>query len=154
MVNVRSGLILNNYMLPNSIDIQPPYARKERVFIARHKDSRPDSIYIQKRDFNSKGLIERETWKLNNGHEIIDVDDAQYISQKNAEELQMQALEPSALMKFAKQYDYFGDKGRICLLYNKRIYYSSIIVKIIPPLSEDFEPEYDIRQDFEDFRNT
>src|SRR4030042_2926672 len=105
MVNVRLRLILNNYMLPNSIDIQPPYARKKRVFIARHQDSRPDSFYIQNRDFNSKGLIERETWKFNNGQEIIDVDDAQYISQKNAEELQMQAIEPSALMKFAKQYD-------------------------------------------------
>ena len=140
-------------MVMNSIDIQPPYARKKRVFVAKHKD-RPDSNYIQKRDFNRQGLIEKESWKLDNGQAIIDLDDAQYISQKNAEELQMQALEPSALMKFAKQYDYFGNKGRICLLYNKRIYYSSIIVKIIPPLSEDFEPEYDIRQDFEDFRNT
>ena len=139
-------------MLTNSIDIQPPYARKKRVFIARHKDSRPDSIYIQKRDFNSKGLIERETWKLNNSQEIIDLDDAQYISQKNAEELQMQALEPSALMKLAKQMDYIGDKGQMCLLYKNKIYYSSIIVKIIPPLSEDFEPEYDISQDFEDFK--
>ena len=140
-------------MVMHSIDIQPPYARKKRVFIAKHKD-RPDSNYIQQRDFNRKGLIERETWKLDNGKAIIDLDDAQYISQKNAEELQMQALEPSALMKLAKQYDYSGSNGRICLLYNKRIYYSSIIVDIIPPLSEDFEPEYDIRQDFEDFRKS
>ena len=139
-------------MIMDSIDIQPPYARKKREFIARHKDSRPDSIYIQKRDFNSKGLLERETWKLDNGKEIIDLDDAQYISQNNAEELQMQALEPSALMKLAKQQDYYGNKGRICLLYNKKIYYSSIIVEIIPPLREDFEPEYDISQDFEDFK--
>ena len=139
-------------MIMDSIDIQPPYARKKRVFIARHKDSRPDSNYIQKRDFNSKGLLERETWKLDNGQEIIDLDDAQYISQNNAEELQMQALEPSALMKLAKQQDYYGNKGRICLLYNKKIYYSSIIVEIIPPLREDFEPEYDISQDFEDFK--
>ena len=135
----------------HSIDIQPPYARKKRVFIAKHKD-RPDSNYIQKRDFNRQGLIEKETWKLDNGQAIIDLDDAQYISQKDAEELQMQVLEPSALMKLAKQMDYYGSKGRICLLYHKKIYYSSIIVKIIPPLSEDFEPEYDIRQDFEDFR--
>jgi len=135
----------------DSIDIQPPYARKKRVFIARHKD-RPDSIYIQKRDYNRKGLIEKETWKLDNGQEIIDLDDAQYISQNNAEELKMQTLEPSALMKLAKQKDYYGNKGQICLLYNKRIYYSSIIVEIIPPLIEDFEPEYDISQDFEDFK--
>ena len=139
-------------MIMDSIDIQPPYARKKREFIARHKDSRPDSIYIQKRDFNSKGLLERETWKLDNGQEIIDLDDAQYISQNYAEELQMQALEPSALMKLAKQQDYYGNKGQICLLYNKKIYYSSIIVEIIPPLREDFEPEYDISQDFEDFK--
>ncbi len=138
-------------MIMDSIDIQPPYARKKRVFVARHKD-RPDSNYIQQRDYNRQGLIERETWKLDNGKEIIDLDDAQYISQKNAEELKMQTLEPSALMKFAKQYDYYGNKGQMCVLYNNRIYYSSIIVKIIPPLSEDFEPEYDIRQDFEDFR--
>jgi hypothetical protein len=121
------------------------------VFIAKHKE-RPDSNYIQKRDFNRQGLIEKESWKLDNGQAIIDLDDAQYISQKDAEELQMQVLEPSALMKLAKQKDYYGDKGRICLLYNNKIYYSSIIVDIIPPLSEDFEPEYDIRQDFEDFR--
>jgi hypothetical protein len=138
-------------MIMDSIDIQPPYARKKRVFIARHKD-RPDSIYIQKRDYNRKGLIEKETWKLDNGQEIIDLDDAQYISQNNAEELKMQTLEPSALMKLAKQKDYYGNKGQICLLYNKRIYYSSIIVEIIPPLIEDFEPEYDISQDFEDFK--
>ena len=138
-------------MVMDSIDIQPPYARKERVFIAKHKD-RPDSIYIQKRDFNRKGLIERETWKLNNGQEIIDLDDAQYISQKNAEELKLQTLEPFALMKLAKQQDYYGNKGQMCVLYNNRIYYSSIIVEIIPPLSEDFEPEYDISQDFEDFK--
>ncbi len=137
-------------MIKDSIDIQPPYARKKRIFIAKHKD-RPDSNYIQERHFNQKGLMEREIWKLDNGQEIIDLDDAQYISQKNAEELQMQALEPSALMKMAKQIEYYGDKGRICLLYNRKIYYSSIINDIIPPLKEDFEPEYDISQDFEDF---
>jgi len=140
-------------MVMHSIDIQPPYARKKRVFVAKHKD-RPNSNYIQKRDFNRKGLIEKESWKLDNGQAIIDLDDAQYISQKDAEELQMQVLEPTALMRLAKQKDYAGNKGRICLLYNKKIYYSSIIVDIIPPLSEDFEPEYDIRQDFEDFRKS
>ena len=140
-------------MVMDSIDIQPPYARKKRVFIARHKD-RPNSNYIQKRDYNRNGLIERETWKLDNGKEIIDLDDAQYISQKNAEELKMQTLEPAALMKLAKQMDYYGDKGQICVLYKNKIYYSSIIVNIIPPLSEDFEPEYDISQDFEDFRKS
>jgi len=137
-------------MIKDSIDIQPPYARKKRIFIAKHED-RPDSNYIQERHFNQKGLLEREIWKLDNGQEIIDLDDAQYISQKNAEELQMQALEPDALMKMAKQIEYYGDKGRICLLYNKKIYYSSTINDIIPPLKEDFEPEYDISQDFEDF---
>ena len=140
-------------MIMDSIDIQPPYARKKRVFVARHKD-RPDSNYIQQRDYNRKGLIERETWKLDNGKQIIDLDDAQYISQKDAEELKMQALEPTALMKLAKQKDYYGEKGQILLLYNKKIYYSSVIVEIIPPLIEDFEPEYDISQDFEDFRKT
>ena len=140
-------------MVMDSIDIQPPYARKKRVFIARHKE-RPNSNYIQKRDYNRNGLIERETWKLDNGKEIIDLDDAQYISQKNAEELKMQTLEPAALMKLAKQMDYYGDKGQICVLYKNKIYYSSIIVNIIPPLSEDFEPEYDISQDFEDFRKS
>ncbi len=140
-------------MVMDSIDIQPPYARNKRVFIARHKD-RPDSNYIQKRDFNRKGFIERETWKLDNGQAIIDLDDAQYISQNHAAELQLQALEPSALMKLAKQQDYYGNKGRMCVLYNNRIYYSSIVVKIIPPLREDFEPEYDISRDFEDFRKS
>jgi hypothetical protein len=137
-------------MIMDSIDIQPPYARKKRVFISRHKE-RPDSKYIQKRDYDRKGLIERETWKLDNGKVIIDLDDAQYISQKNAEELKMQTLEPSALMELAKKMDYYGDKGQICFLYNNKIYYSSVIDKIVPPLVEDFEPEYDISQDFEDF---
>ena len=137
-------------MIRDSIDIQPPYARKKRVFVAKHKD-RPDSNYIQQRDFSRQGLIEREIWRLDNGQEIIDLDDAQYISQKDAEELQLQVLEPSALMKLAKQKEYYGEKGRMCMLYNKKIYYSSIINEIIPPPKEDFEPEYDIRQDFEDF---
>ena len=137
-------------MIKDSIDIQPPYARKKRIFIAKHKD-RPDSNYIQDRHFNQRGIIERETWKLDNGQEIIDLDDAQYISQKSADELQIQALEPIALMKLAKQIDYFGNKGRICFFYNKKIYYSSMINEIIPPIEDDFEPEYDISQDFEDF---
>ena len=93
----------------------------------------------------------RETWKLNNGKEIIDLDDAHYISQKNAEELKMQTLEPKAIMKMAKQTDYYGEKGKICMLYKNKIYYSSVIIDINPPLVEDFEPEYDISQDFEDF---
>ncbi|MBN2181855.1 MAG: hypothetical protein JW715_08055 [Sedimentisphaerales bacterium] len=63
----------------------------------------------------------------------------------------MQALEPSALMKLAKANEYYGEKGRLCLLYNNKIYYSSVIDAIIPPPKEDFEPEYDISQDFEDF---
>ena len=138
----------------DSIDIQPPYARKKRVFIARHKDSRPDSIYIQERVFNKNGILEREIWKLDNGQEVIDLDDAQYISQNNAEELQMQALEPSALMKLAKKQDFFENKGIICVLYQGGIFYSSTIVEIDPPLKEDFEPEYDISQDFEDFKKT
>ena len=140
-------------MIMDSIDIQPPYARKKRIFIARHKD-RPDSNYIQKRDYNRKGLIARETWKLDNGRQIIDLDDAHYISHKDAEELKMQTLEPAALMKLAKQRDYYKDKGQICFLYDNRIYYSSVIDEIIPPLIEDFEPEYDISQDFEDFKKS
>ena len=140
-------------MIMYSIDIQPPYARKKRIFIARHKD-RPDSKYIQKREYNRQGLIEREIWRLDNGKEIIDLDDAQYISQKDAEELKMQTLEPPALMKLAKQKDYYGKKGQICVLYKNKIYYSSVIVDIFPPLVEDFEPEYDISQDFEDFRKS
>ena len=136
-------------MVKDSIDIQPPFAKKKREFVSRN-----NSIYTQRREFDRKGLLEKETWKLDNGQEIIDLDDAQYISQNNAEELQMQVLEPSALMKLAKQKDFYGNKGRICLLYNKRIYYSSIIVEITPPLREDFEPEYDISQDFEDFKKS
>ena len=68
----------------HSIDIQPPYARKKRVFVAKHKD-RPNSNYIQKRDFNRKGLIEKEAWKLDNGQAIIDFDDAQYVPQRPSE---------------------------------------------------------------------
>ncbi len=68
MGNVRSRLILN--MITDSIDIQPPYARNKRVFIARHKD-RPDSNYIQKRDFNRQGLIEKESWKLDNVRQLL-----------------------------------------------------------------------------------
>ena len=139
-------------MIKDSIDIQPPFAKKKREFIAKHKDSRPDSIYIQQREFNKKGILERETWKLDNGQEVIDLDDAQYISNNKAEELKMQALEPSALMKLAKKQDYFGDKGIMCVLYQKKIYYSSTIVEISPPFEEDFESEYDLSQDFEDFK--
>ena len=139
-------------MVKDSIDIQPPFAKKKREFIARHKDSRPDSIYIQKRVFNKRGLLERETWKLDNGQEVIDLDDAEYISQNKAEELKMQTLEPSALMKLAKKQDYFGNKGRMCVLYQGEIFYSSTIVEIDPPFKEDFESEYDISQDFEDFK--
>jgi len=135
-------------MVKDSIDIQPPFAKKRRAFIARHKDSRPDSIYTQKRDFNNKGLLEKETWKLDNGREVIDLDDAAYISKDKSEKLRMETLEPSALMKLAKQQDYTGEKGLICFLRGGQIYYSSNIVEVDPPFKEDFEPEYDISQDF------
>ena len=125
-------------MIKDSIDIQPPFAKKKREFIARHKDSRPDSIYTQKRDFNNKGLLEGETWKLDNGQEVIDLDDAAYISKNKAEELKMQTLEPSALMELAKKQDCFENKGRLCMLYQGEIFYSSTIVEINPPFKEDF----------------
>ena len=139
-------------MIKDSIDIQPPFAKKKREFIGRHKDSRPDSIYTQKRDFNNKGLLERETWKLDNGQEVIDLNDAAYISRDKAEKLKMETLEPSALMRLAKKQDYTGEKGLICLLYGGKVYYSSTIVEVNPPFEEDFVPEYDISRDFEDFR--
>lgn len=135
-------------MIKDSIDIQPPFAKKKREFIARHEDSRPDSIYTQRRDFNNKGLLERETWKLDNGQEVIDLEDAAYISKDQSEKLKMETLEPSALMKLAKKQDYFGKDGLICFLRGEEIYYSSKIVEIDPPFEEDFEPEYDISQDF------
>ena len=139
-------------MVKDSIDIQPPFAKKKREYIAQHDDSRPDSIYIQKRQFDRKGVLEKETWKLDNGKEIIELDDAAYISRKNAEELRMQTLEPSALMRLAKKQDCFENNGIMCVLYQGTIFYSSTIVEIEPPFKEDFEPEYDISQDFEDFK--
>lgn len=139
-------------MLTNSIDIQPPFAKKKREFIAKHKDSRPDSIYIQRRAFNNKGLLERETWTLDNSQEVIDLDQAQYVSQNRAKELQMQALEPSAVMRLAKQQDYYGDAGKLCILYQNKVFYSSIISEIVPPFKEEIEPEYDLSKDFENFR--
>ena len=136
-------------MIKDSIDIQPPFAKKKREFIARHEDSRPDSIYIQKRHFNHRGLLERETWKLDNGQDVIVLDDAAYISKDKSESLKMETLEPSALMRLAKKQDYTGEKGLICFLHGGQIYYSSKIVEVDPPFEEDFEPEYDISQDFE-----
>ena len=141
-------------MAKHSVDIQPPFAKKRREFIAAHKNSpvpRPDSIYIQQREFDRKGLLARTTWQLDNGREVIDLDDAAYVSEKKVEELKMQSLEPAAIMKLAHQEDYMGDDGKMCLLYHGEIYYSSTISEINPPLKTDFEPEYDISQDFKDF---
>ena len=135
-------------MVKDSIDIQPPYAKKRREFIARHKNSRPDSIYTQKRDFNNRGLLEKETWKLDNGRQVLDLDEAVYISKEAAEKLRMETLEPSALMRLAKKNDYTAKNGLICFLYGGQIYYSSPIVEVNPSFEEDFEPEYDISQDF------
>ena len=135
-------------MVKDSIDIQPPFAKKKREFIARHKDFRPDSIYTQKREFDKKGLLERETWKLDNGQQVIVLDEAAYISRDKAEKLRMETLEPPALMRLAKKQDYTGKNGLICFLHARQIYYSSEIVEVNPPFEEDFEPEYDISQDF------
>ncbi len=128
-------------MVKDSIDIQPPFAKKKREFIARHKDARPDSIYTQKRTFNNKGLLEKETWRLDNSRQVIDLDDAVYISRDTAEKLRMETLEPSALMRLAKKQDHIGKNGLICLFYNKQIYFSSPIVEINPPFEDDFRPE-------------
>jgi len=132
-------------MVKDSIDIQPPFAKKKREFISKNK-----SIYTRRREFNRRGLLEKETWELNNGRVVIVLDDGAYISKRRAEELGMQSIEPSALMTFAKQEDYFGDNGRICFFRGMEIYYSSEIVEINPPFEKDFEQEYDIRKDLEE----
>jgi len=131
-------------MVKDSIDIQPPFAKKKREFVSQN-----ESIYTQKKEFNRKGLLEKEIWKLDNGTVVIDLDDAAYISKRKAEELRILDIEPSALMNLAKKEDYFGKNGRICFLRGMAIYYSSEIVEINPPFEEDFEQEYDISKDFE-----
>ena len=132
-------------MVKDSIDIQPPFAKKKREFVARS-----GSIYTQRREFDRKGLLEKEIWKLDNGKVVIVLDDAAYISKRKAEELRMQHMEPSALMNLAKEEDYLGNNGIICFLRGRQIYYSSGIVEINPPFEEDFEQEYDISKDLED----
>ena len=129
-------------MVKDSIDIQPPFAKKKREFISRNQ-----SIYTQRRDFDRRGLLEKEIWELDNGKVVIVLDDGAYISRQKAEELRMQSIEPSALMSLAKKEDYFGGNGRICFLRSMEIYYSSEIVEINTPLEKDIEPEYDIRND-------
>jgi len=132
-------------MVQDSIDIQPPFAKKTREYVSQN-----ESIYNQRREFDRKGLLEKEIWKLDNGTVVIDLDDGAYISKRKAEELRMQHIEPSALMNLAKKEDYFGKNGRICVLRGKVIYYSSEIVEINPPFEEDFlEQEYDIRKDLD-----
>jgi hypothetical protein len=133
-------------MVKDSIDIQPPFAKKEREFVSKNK-----SVYTQRREFDRKGLLEKETWKLDNGRIVIVLDDAVYISERKAEELSMQHLEPAALMNLAKQEDYFGKSGRICFLHGKQIYYSSEIIEINPPFEQDFEQEYDFTKDLDNF---
>jgi hypothetical protein len=132
-------------MVKDSIDIRPPFAKKRREFISQN-----ESIYTQKREFDRKGLLEKEVWTLDNGRLVVALDDAAYISKRKADELRMQHVEPSALMNLAKKEDYFGDNGRICFLRGMEIYYSSEIIEITPPFKEDFEQEYDIRKDLED----
>jgi hypothetical protein len=131
-------------MVKNSIDIQPPFAKNKREFISLN-----NSIYTQRKEFDRKGLLEKETWGLDNGRVVVVLDDGAYISNRKAEELRMQAMEPSALMNLAKKEEYFGNNGRICFLHGKEIYYSSEIVEIKPPFEKDFEQEYDIRKDLE-----
>ena len=132
-------------MVKDSIDIQPPFAKKTREFVSLN-----GSIYTQRREYNRKGLLEKEIWKLDNGTAVLDLDDAAYISKRKAEELRMQHIEPYALMNLAKKEDYFGNNGIICFLRGIEIYYSSEIVEINPPFKEDFEQEYDIRKDLEE----
>jgi len=133
-------------MVKDSIDIQPPFAKKKREFV-----SRSESIYTQRIEFDGKGLLEKEVWELDNGRVVVVLDDGVYISKRKAEELRMQHVEPSALMNLAKKDYYFGNKGIICFLRGMEIYYSSEIVEINPPFEEDFEQEYDITKDLKDF---
>ena len=132
-------------MVKDSIDIQPPFAKKTREFVSLN-----GSIYTQRREYNRKGLLEKEIWKLDNGTAVLDLDDAAYISKRKAEELRIQNMEPSALMKLAKKSDYYDTDGRICFLRGGNIYYSSETVEIDPPFEEDFQQEYDITKDLED----
>ncbi len=131
-------------MVMDSIDIQPPFAKKKREFV-----SRSESIYTQRKEFDGKGLLEKEIWELDNGKVVVVLNDGAYISKRKAEELRMLHIEPAALMNLAKKEDYFGNNGRICFLRGTEIYYSSEIVEIDPPFEEDYEQEYDIRKDLE-----
>ena len=132
-------------MVKDSIDIRPPFAKNRREFVSLN-----DSIYTQRREFDRRGLLEKEVWELDNGTVVVALDDAAYISKQKAEALRMQSIEPSALMNLAKREDYFENNGRICFLRGREIYYSSEIVEINPPFEEDFEQEYDIRKDLEE----
>ena len=131
-------------MVKDSIDIQAPFAKNKREFVSLN-----NSIYTQRREFNRRGLLEKEVWELDNGTVVVVLDDGAYISKQKAEELRMQSIEPSALMNLAKREDYFENNGRICFLRGMEIYYSSEIVEINPPFEEDFEQEYDITKDLE-----
>lgn len=131
-------------MVKDSIDIQPPFAKKKREFVSQN-----ESIYTQRREFNRRGLLEKEIWEFDNGRVVIVLDDGAYISKRKAEELRMHHLEPSALVNLAKKEDYIGNNGIVCFIRGMEIYYSSEIVEINPPFEEDFEQEYDIRRDLE-----
>ncbi len=136
---------LQDCMVKDSIDIQPPFAKKKREFVSENQ-----SVYTQRREFDKKGLLEKEIWQLDNGTVVIDLDDGAYISKRKAEELRFLNIESPALMNLAKKEGYLGKNGRICFTRGKGIYYSSEVVEINPPFEEDFEQEYDISKDLKD----
>lgn len=121
-------------MVKDSIDIRPPFAKKQREYVSQN-----ESIYTQRKEFDRDGLLEKEIWQLDNGTVVIDLDDAAYISKRKAEELRYMNIESPALMNLAKKAPYFGKNGRICFTRGKGIYYSSEIIGINPPFEEDFE---------------
>lgn len=120
-------------MVEGSLDIEPISKRETREYTVKS-----GSFYTQRRQYDKQGNLEKEIWERDSGKEIIILDDAAYISKKKCEQLIKQKFSPADIIKIAKKQEYTKYDGLIVLLYQGKIYVSSEVVEIEPPLEEDY----------------
>jgi hypothetical protein len=120
-------------MIEGSLDIKDIPRREVIKYTVKR-----GSIYTQIKQYNKKGKLEREIWERKSFEGEIILNDAFYISKESFERLIDKNFSSSNIIKIARTEDYKELRGLIVLLYRKKIYFSSEVIKIEPPLEEEF----------------
>lgn len=95
------------------------------------------SVYIQTRQYDKEGNLEKEIWERKSSENKTILDDAGYLSKESFDRLTTKRFKPRDILKIAKSRGYAEIGGFIIWNYKNFFYLSSKVTKIEPPLEEE-----------------